>query len=321
MASEQLYTVGPGPHDRSKVSITHMNLAFIMALVPAALVGAAAHGLLTNEVQAIGRATGLQYYINILISEIGIYPGLMVFSGALSVLCVGAALGLLTEYAIQVAFRQPYEAMNGHGGLMGLLIAMLMPPSVPIWVLVVGVVVTILIGKQIFGGIGSYPMHPAMVGWLVLLLSYSNYIYPVGMQSIAAVHPAVIMVTFVGGLGLVALGHVRWQIPLGVILGVIVSAAFFGFVSEGSVQNPLIELTTGHVILAAFFIATDTTSSPTNRLPMFIFGVVLGVLIMLIRAYGVWPDAVPFAVLLANVLNPLIDRIRPKTLEVVVQNG
>ena len=60
------------------------------------------------------------------------------------------------------------------------------------------------------------------------------------------------------------------------------------------------------------FIATDSTTSPANRLAAFLSGLLTGVMIMLIRAYGIWPDAVPFAILLVNLLSPHLDRIRPK---------
>ncbi len=111
------------------------------------------------------------------------------------------------------------------------------------------------------------------------------------------------------------LGHIRWQIPLGVLLGV----AVFTGVFQGALQEGLLEqLSSGHVVLAAFFIASDSTCSPANRLAGFLYGLLVGALIMLIRAYGVWPDAVPFAILLANLLNPHLDRIRPRVRRVVV---
>jgi len=136
----------------------------------------------------------------------------------------------------------------------------------------------------------------------------------------------VIFVTFMGGISLVALGHVRWEVPFGVVLGVVVSAAVWH--SQNADLGPgtfyadaLHELVSGHVMLAAFFLATDSTCSPTNKGASWIYALGVGFLIMLIRVYGIWPDAVPFAVLLMNILSPLLDKIRPAVKEVVIQHG
>jgi electron transport complex protein RnfD len=124
----------------------------------------------------------------------------------------------------------------------------------------------------------------------------------------------VVLVTALGGIALCLLGYIRWQTPLGVILGVAVFTLVFGGALDGGI---FAQLSSGHVMLAAFFIATDSTCSPANRLAVFLYGILIGALIMLIRAYGVWPDAIPFAVLLANLLNPHLDHIRPPVRRVV----
>jgi len=328
MASDApILTVGPPPHWRGRSSITQMNYAFIVALVPAALVGALSYGIVGDAATAeLGPAiTTKTKFLEVLLREFGLNAWFLSVSGALGILALGAGLGMLVEYATQVIFRQPYEATNGHGLLMGLLLAMMMPPTVPWWVLVMGVIVTIVVGKQIFGGIGGYPFHPAMVGLLILVLSWDKHLYPI--DSIASMHWVVTMLIIAGGLTLAVLGHIRWQIPAGVIIGVLVMGAVFHGLNPTLAEGPLwqkmlMELVTGHVMLAAFFIATDTTASPSKAVPMWIFGLLLGVLIMLIRVKGAWPDAVPFAVLLANVLSPLLDKIPwPPVKEVVIQNG
>jgi electron transport complex protein RnfD len=299
-----------------------MNYAFILALGPAAVVGAIAYGFGPDAAVSVGAGADVfSEIVRFLVRELGVNANVLSMGGALGVLALATGTGVLSEYAIQIAFRQPYHAMNGHGALMGLIIGVLMPPTVPWWVVVIGVVVAILVGKQIYGGIGGYPFHPALVGWLILLLSWQNHIYPVGMSSIASMHSVAILFTFLGGVTLVALGHVRWQIPFGVILGVVASAVIFQQLYPDKVADPFTQIATGHVILAAFFIATDSTSSPANNLSMWIFGIGTGVMVMLIRTYGVWPDAVPFAVILMNVLSPLLDKIRPRPIQVVIQNG
>jgi electron transport complex protein RnfD len=323
----KLFTVGPGPHWRSKSSVAQMNYAYLAALIPAAVIGAIAYAFGPQAITAIPAESGwLPAILRALVREFGVPAGVLNLAGAVGVLCLGAGAGILIEYLVQVAFRQPYYAPNGHGALMGLLMAMLMPPTVPWWVLAIGVAAAIIVGKQIYGGIGGYPFHPALVGWLILLLSWQNHIYPVGMKSIASMHWVAIYMTLFGGIALAALGHIRWQIPAGVLAGVIIAGAAFHYLYPDRGPGPwwqdgFMEIMAGHVMLAAFFLATDSTSSPVNNIPMLLYGLGVGILIMLIRTYGVWPDAAPFAVLIMNLVQPLLDRIRPAIKEVVIQNG
>jgi electron transport complex protein RnfD len=182
-------------------------------------------------------------------------------------------------------------------------------------VLIIGIVASVFLGKQIFGGIGGYPMHPAMVGWMVLLLSWPHHVVAVGSASMGAPTTTAVGATVLGGLVLWARGLIRPQITLGVLAGVAVfSLAFAGRLNDGFAAQFL----TGHVFLAAFFIATDPTCSPANRRAMWVYGFGVGFLIVLIRAFGVWPDAIPFAVLLMNVVNPLLDRWRPAPRRAVI---
>ncbi len=303
------FTVGAAPHWRTNTSLLRMNLCFLLALLPTALAGAVAHGFGSRNVEVSGALGPLRPLLEVGTREMGVDAGTLWFGGILGLIVLGMGVGLLAEYLCQVLMRQPYQATNGHGVLMGLVMVLLCPPGVPLWVLVFGIILAIFIGKQIFGGIGGYPMHPAMVGWLILMLSWPHKLYPVGAASIGAPNAAVIAITAIGGIGLCLSGYVRWQIPLGVLLGVAIATPIFGGALDGGIVD---QLFTGHIVLMAFFIGTDSTASPANRLAAFLFGLLLGLLVMLIRAYGVWADAVPFAVVLANVMNPLLDRIRPK---------
>jgi Na+-translocating ferredoxin:NAD+ oxidoreductase subunit D len=310
MSAEKVkFTVGAAPHWRTSTSITKMNVVFLLALLPTAFLGAIVHAFGSRDVELTGAFGPLNVLLETGVKEMGVGSGSLWLFGILGTVLLGMGTGLLVEYLCQIAMRQPYHATNGHGALMGLILALMCPPGVPWWIVVFGVALAIFIGKQIFGGIGGYPMHPAMVGWLILLLSWPHKLYPLGAESIGAANPAVIVITALGGIALTLSGYIRWQIPLGVFLGVGISTLLF----QGALDGGILEqLATGHIVLMAFFIATDSTSSPANRLPAFLFGLVLGVLVMLIRAYGVWADAVPFAIVLANVLNPLLDRIRPR---------
>ncbi len=309
------FTVGFPPHWRSTTSITKMNIAFILALLPVILVSASSQFFATRAVELNSAFGPINSILKTVIVEMGLDSGFLWFSGVLGICLFGMGLGILVEYVCQVVMRQPYDATNGHGALMGLIIALMMPPSAPPWILIVAVIVAIFMAKQIFGGIGGYPMHPALVGWLVVYLSWPHYVYPIGTASIAGFNTAVIVATILGGLGLWAFGYIRIEITVGVLIGVITFALLFQNRLDGGIAGQLL---TGHVFLAAFFLATDTTSSPANKIPLWIYGIGTGALIMLIRAFGIWPDSVPFAILLMNILSPLLDRIKPKVKKVAI---
>lgn len=307
------FTVGYAPHWRSKSSITKMNIAFILLLIPTIIVSAFAQFYGSHAVELDASVTTVNNVLRTLTLEMGLDTGFLWFSGVFGTVLFGMGLGILVEYGCQVLMRQPYYATNGHGALMGLIIALLMPPSVPAWIMLVAVIVAIFMAKQAFGGIGGYPMHPALVGWLVVYISWPQYVYPIGTASIAGFNSAVIAMTILGGIGLLITGYIRFEITLGVLIGTLL----FGFLMQESLGGGGIgeQFFTGHVFLAAFFLATDATSSPANKLAMWIYGIGIGFLIILIRAFGVWPDAVPFAVLLMNVVSPLLDRIKPKVIK------
>jgi electron transport complex protein RnfD len=292
-----------------------MNIAFILFLIPTIIVSAFAQFYGPQAVELNASITTVNSLLRSLTLEMGLDTGFLWFSGVLGTVLFGMGLGLLVEYACQVLMRQPYYATNGHGALMGLIVALLMPPSVPAWIVMVAVIVAIFMAKQVFGGIGGYPMHPALVGWLVVYLSWPQYVYPIGTASIAGFNTAVIVMTILGGIGLLITGYIRLEITLGVLIGTLV----FAFLLQNSLVDSISEqFWSGHVFLAAFFLATDATCSPANKLAMWIYGLGIGFLIILIRAFGVWPDAVPFAVLLMNIVSPLLDRIKPKVIKMAI---
>ena len=117
---------------------------------------------------------------------------------------------------------------------------------------------------------------------------------------------------FLGGSLLAARGIIRWQIALGFFAGVAGLAALFCMSSPATDASPLFHLCTGSVMLGGFFLITDPANAPSRPLPMFLYGLLGGALVMTIRKYGIYLDGVPFAILLANLVAPLLDSIRPK---------
>jgi electron transport complex protein RnfD len=301
--------VGASPFTRAKTSLTQTNYTMLLALLPVVLVSAIAF-MSDQYVANQGTSFGvIPSFINETLAFLGIGPKVLTMIGVFGMAALGMGTGVLFEYMSQVLMRQRYEATNGHGALMGLLVVFLMPPAVPPLILMLGVILAVVIGKQIFGGIGSYPIHPAIVGWLIVFISWPHDIHPIGAATLGSSHMATMIALLVMGLLLGLRGVIRLRVPAGVLIGV----ALFTPVLQSHLDGGIVDqLFSGHVMLAAFFLATDSTCSPINKMAGWLYGLGIGFLIILIRAFGVWPDAIPFAVMLMNILNPLLDRIRPK---------
>ena len=125
----------------------------------------------------------------------------------------------------------------------------------------------------------------------------------------------------VGGIYLIIRGYIRWEISLAYIVGIFGTALIFNLANSALYAPPLFHLFTGYTLFAAFFLATENSSSPVNLIPMVIYGIMGGVMTILIRNIGAYTDGTVFAILLINLINPLIDRIRPKAMGKVVKNA
>jgi electron transport complex protein RnfD len=228
--------------------------------------------------------------------------------GALARLALAAGAAVLFELVVARLMRQKVRVGDLSALGQGLLLALLLPPTAPWWLLLLGVAVALFVGKLIFGGTGGYPLHPVLVGWAVLLLSWGNRVYPVdGALLGTAWTPAV----WIGGLALLLLGHLRWQAPVGMIVGVGLTAAALRQVYP-DVPVPLEQLGQGVLVLGAFFLATDPTVTPANAWPRLLYGLLAGALVVVLRHFGTWPEPVPFALLLTSLMTPLLDRLRPR---------
>ena len=242
----------------------------------------------------------------------------------------------------------------------GLLLAFNLPPDLPSWMAAVGALFAIVVAKQLFGGIGYNPFNPALIGRVVLLMSFpaqmttwSAWRIPspaAGVEAITTATPLGLLKTslltsgkipyafdgatawqFLAGLkngcigevsglalliGAVYLLHRRciyWQVPVFFIGTVAVLAGILWKMDPGHNLNPLFHVLAGGVILGAFFMATDMVTTPVTKTGMAVFGVGCGVLTMVIRKWGGYPEGVSFAILIMNALTPLINRgTRPR---------
>jgi Na+-translocating ferredoxin:NAD+ oxidoreductase subunit D len=117
-----------------------------------------------------------------------------------------------------------------------------------------------------------------------------------------------------GGLYLLAKRYIRWEIVFSFLAGIFLTALIFHLAAPDQYAGPLFHLLTGYTLVGAFFLLPEDSSSPVNPVPMLIYGAGAGVLTMLIRNIGVYTDGVLLAILLMNLVNPLLDKIRPKAL-------
>jgi electron transport complex protein RnfD len=269
---------------------------------------------------------------------------------ALGVLCLSVASAIGWELLINKASKRAVTVGDGHALLTGLILGMLLPATAPYWLVITGTFLAIVIGKQIFGGIGANPFCPAALAFAILSVSWKNYLdfdaQLVNMEfSFAAYHPLVALKAFgteyvsglslgdlavgkqIGGIGatcglalilggvyLIARGFMRWEIPVAFIAGLVVTATLFNIADPSTYAGPLLHLFSGFTLIGAIFLATDDSASPVNPVAMIVYGAVGGIMTIIIRNVGQYPDGVIFAILLINLINPLVDKIRPKAL-------
>jgi electron transport complex protein RnfD len=256
-----------------------------------------------------------------------------------------AALGC-EALALRLRRRSPQSFLRDGSVLVtAALLALAVPPSLPLWQLVLGVAAAVLIGKHAYGGLGQNPFNPAMVGYAVLLVSFpvemTRWPAPGGdwdavtgataldtlrtglrqsytMQEVFA-GPAfghigsaggewINLAALAGGLYLLVRRIVRWHIPAAMLAGIAVPAALSHLFDPGAHAGAAFHLAAGATMLGAFFIATDPVSAATSDRGRLVYGAGIGLLTWIIRTWGGFPDGVAFAVLIMNLAVPLIDR-------------
>lgn len=265
----------------------------------------------------------------------------------LCVVCVAASV--LCEYFYRKWMHLSSTATDLSAAVTGLLLAFNLPVGIPLWMAVIGCFVAVVIVKQLFGGIGKNFANPAIVGRIVLLISFATpmttWALPVGQRTVDAISgptplaalqmaadaassatPAAVtpesfsyLQMFLGNIG----GSLGETCKLTLLLGLIyllvrkvititVPVAFMGTVLVLSAvlgQDPIYHLLAGGVVLGAVFMATDYVTTPTTERGKLIFGIGCGLITMVIRLYAGYPEGVSFAILLMNIVTPLIDKV------------
>lgn len=259
----------------------------------------------------------------------------------LLMLAVSIISAVLIEYVAKMMRRRPFH-LDGSAIVTAILFVLVMPPRSPLWIVVVGSLISIAVAKEMFGGLGHNVFNPALAARAFVTVSFagalSRWIVPVHSMladGVAAATPlsesfaytlskpemykalffgnvggsageTSALLILIGGLILIASRVIKWQVPVFYIGTVALLSWILG-------RDPLFQILAGGLFLGAFFMATDYVTTPITTKGKIIFATAAGVLVTLIRIYGTMPEGVCYSILLMNAFTPLIDRhVRPK---------
>lgn len=309
------WIVSSSPHVHSGDSIQKNMLYVVLALLPAYLVAL--------------------YYFGV---------------GALAVSVIAIASCIGFEAFIQrFVLKTKVSISDGSAALTGLLLAMNLPSNLPWWMVIIGSMAAIGLGKMCYGGLGNNLFNPALVGRVFLLISFpaAMTVWPVPepfsmvyMDAQTAATPLSLMkfdqmlppisstivgneggsmgevsaiALLLGGLFLIWKKVITWHIPVSILATVAVFTGIMHLVDPIAYENPLWHLCSGGLLLGAIFMATDYVTSPMTTRGQLLYGVGIGLITVVIRLWGSYPEGVSFAILLMNAATPLIDKyILPK---------
>ena len=319
--------VAPAPHAHSGDSVSKNMLLVVAALLPAYIMSVFAFGW-----------------------------------GALITAAISIAACVLFEWLIaKFILKVEPTLCDGSAILTGLLLAMNLPSNLSWWIVIIGALVAIGIGKMSFGGLGQNVFNPALVGRVFLLISFPVQMttWPLAkgfatsyldaetgatplfyMKEIIKHHDGSVLdqlpqawdmfagfiggslgevsaiALLIGGLFLIWRKVITWHIPVAILLTVALFAAIYGWcgaLPEGytTLQYVVDTLCCGGIMLGAIFMATDYVTSPMTNMGKLIYGVGIGIIVMVIRTWGAYPEGMSFAILIMNACVPLLNKLRP----------
>lgn len=310
--------VSLSPHDHANDSVQKNMYGVLIALIPAFLVSLLAFGI-----------------------------------GSLVVTAVSVVSCVFFEWAISkyILKRERLSITDGSAIITGVLLAFNLPSNLPIWIIILGALFAIGVGKMSFGGLGCNPFNPALAGRIFLLISFPVQMtsWPVAGQltsyvdATTAATPLSLMKQAVNGnpgaladlpdaLGMLlgnniggSLGEVSalalllggcymlwkkvitWHIPVSILGTVFVFAGIMYLVDPIVYPSPEYHLLSGGLMLGAIFMATDYVTSPMSHRGQLLYGVCIGVITMIIRLFGSYPEGMSFAIFIMNGFVPLIN--------------
>ncbi|MGM9684388.1 MAG: RnfABCDGE type electron transport complex subunit D [Eubacteriales bacterium] len=286
--------VSPSPHVRSRVSTRSIMADVIIALLPTAVASVILFGARALAIMAV---------------------------------CVGVCVA--SEFLYERILKKPVTVGDLSAVVTGILLAFNLPIGIPLWQAAFGSAVAIIVVKQLFGGIGRNFANPAITARIVMLLSFSGSMSafssahdalggatPLAAMSSGAELPSLLDMFFgkyagcigetctltllIGGIYLIARKVITWHIPV-----IYIGTVFLFTLALG--EDPVYHILSGGLMLGAIFMATDYSTSPMTKWGKVIFGVGCGLITVVIRVFGNYPEGVSFAILFMNILTPYID--------------
>lgn len=277
---------------------------------------------------------------------------------AVRVLAISVTACVLFEWLIQkYLIKGPLTIGDGSAVVAGVLLAFNVPANLPWWILVIGALVTIGVGKMSFGGLGRNPFNPALVGRVFMLISFPVQMTswplpkPLFAESItdAITGPTALgilkegigagktieqimtdphmpgyidrlagnmsgslgemsaIALILGGIFMIIRKVIDWHLPVSIIATVFAFAGIFHLIDPQHYVDPAFHLFTGGLMLGAIYMATDMVSSPMSMKGKFVYGIGIGLLTIIIRLWGAYPEGISFAILIMNAFTPLIN--------------
>ena len=298
-----LLNISSSPHVRDKSSTKSIMWDVFLALMPAAIFGIYNFSVKPRDINAI----------------------------LLIVVCIATCV--LTEYIWQKAMKLPLTVSDGSAAVTGLLLALNLSSTFPIWMAIIGSVFAIIIVKQLFGGLGQNFMNPALGARCFLMVSFAGQMTSFTYDGVTGATPLAqikmgtgtpklldmflgttggtigetsVVALLIGAAYRVARKAISLRIPVTYIVTFAIFAILFG---QHDIMYLAKELCGGGLILGAFFMATDYVTSPITPKGQIVFGIILGVLTGVFRIFGASAEGVSYAIIISNLLVPLIERV------------
>ena len=286
------------PHIRSNITTRRIMLDVVISLLPAAIAGTLIFGIRSLAVIAV---------------------------------CVASAV--ISEYLFNKAAKKPNTITDLSAVVTGLLLSLNLPANTPLWQAAVGAAFAIIFVKCVFGGIGQNFANPAITARIFMLVAFgsmSSAAFPKNIDAVSGATPLAVLqnggevkitdlligtrggaigetctvALIIGGLYLIFRRVISWHTPV-----IFVATVFlFTFAVKGDAFTALEYTLSGGLFIGAIFMATDYATTPVTKWGKVIFGIGAGLLTVLIRLWGVYPEGVSFAILLMNILTPYIDK-------------
>ena len=292
----KLLNVSSSPHVRSNLTTQKIMFQVILAMMPVTILGVVNYGM-----------------------------------KALSVIIAAVVSAVASEALFNLITKRTQTIADGSAAVTGLMLALILPPELPLFVPILGSIFAIIVVKCLFGGLGKNFMNPALAARCFLLISFGAIVTVYKVDGVSTATPLAELATgksvdlvavwwgsasgvigssalgiLIGAAMLFAFKIITWEIPVSVLVAF---NLFLGFFGERGFDPGfhMVHMLAGGVLFGAFFMATDYVTSPITSAGQLVFGAIVGLLMGLFHVFGTAPDSGSYAIIIANMLVPLID--------------